>query len=70
MNTLDTLANEALDAMELVRIKIVDLINEAQELEGNENIIIAIEASASKLVAAHASLEDIYSAIEDFMIRE
>jgi|HubBroStandDraft_3_1064219.scaffolds.fasta_scaffold00002_69 hypothetical protein len=56
---MERLVNEAMDAMETVREKLMDLI------ELNPALGTIVNDSASAFVKANTALEDILSAVED-----
>lgn len=65
---LNKLANEALDAMEIVRDKISIIGGDLEDTEGNQSCVDAltvINESATKLVNAYNALENIFAAVED-----
>jgi len=56
---MERLVNEAIDAMDTVREKLLDL------MELSPGLSEIINANASKFVNANTALEDILSAVED-----
>lgn len=65
MSKATNLANDALDAMELCRIKLQDLLNELEGIEGSHEVVLAINKNAFTFIKAYTALEDIYSDVED-----
>lgn len=62
---MEQLANEALDAMDVVREKLDAILDKCAEIEGSEDIASNINDNASTFVKANTILEGILSDIED-----
>lgn len=71
MTKVETLVNEALDAMEVARGKLSDALSAVGDNDyGNSgaSFVKYLEGTvASKLIAAYSSVEDLYSYAEDLV---
>lgn len=65
MTTFKSLIDQALDSMDDVRQKLNELLNQAENMEGSDDIVACINKNAPTFIKANSALEDILSSVED-----
>lgn len=65
MKSFKPLIDQALESMDDVRQKLSELFNVAEDTEGSDDIVAAINKNASIFINANNALEDILSSVED-----